>query len=174
MRYLVTFLLSILASCANADVADEPWPQRIRPFPTELPASVSHGGFRITIRTPADPDVRAAGGSGGPMREFYLLCSRDGQAHTFHTQSVCAVLLDSWRGSPQLEIWGRGGGGYWIRGLYRLVAGEYRAVRYEKFEEWPRRNNEKAATLEPPFAPRGKEEGQGQVLYFVETRIPKP
>jgi hypothetical protein len=174
MRFIVAFSLLLLSSSVQADIATEPWPQRVRVFPAELPATISHGGFRIAIHRPDDPDIHAGGGSGGPMLEFRVLRSRTGQTHTFYAQNVCAVLLEPRSGYPQLEIWGRGGGGYWTRGLYRFVSGEYRAVRYDEFEESPRHQNEKALTTKPPFAPHGTDDERGELLYFVETRIPTP
>ena len=172
MRFIVAFSLLLLSPGVRADTATEAWPQRVRVFPAELPTTMSHSGFRIAIHRPDDPDMRAGGGSGGPMLEFTVLNSRTGHAHTFYAQSVCAVLLELRSGYPQLEIWGRGGGGYWTRGLYRFVSGEYRAVRYDEFEESPRHQNEKAPTTKPPFAPHGEGDERGQLLYFVETRLP--
>ena len=114
------------------------------------------------------------GGSGGPVMEFTIADRRNNQKHTLHEQSVGASVLELWQGYPQLEIWGRGGGGYWTRGLYRFLNGRYQAVRFDEFEEWPRHKNEKATTLEPPFTPFDKNDDGGGKLYFVETRIPKP
>jgi hypothetical protein len=169
---LVASALMLTASLIRGDVATEKWPNRVRVFPAQLPATISYEGFQITLVTPAEPDVRAAGGSGGPMLEVRVLNARTGETRTFYTQSVCAVLLEPWHGHPQFEIWGRGGGGYWTRGLYRFVSAEYRPVRYDEFEEAPRHNNENAPTVRPPFAPHGEADEQGKLLYFVETRIP--
>ena len=106
------------------------------------------------------------------MLQFRVVRVRTGRANTFYAQSVCAVLLEPWRNYPQLEIWGRGAGGFWTRELYRFVSGEYRAVRCDEFEEAPRHNNENAPTTKPPFAPHGTGDDQGQILYLVETRLP--
>jgi hypothetical protein len=81
-------------------------------------------------------------------------------------------LLEDYNGKPQIEIWGRGGGGNWSRCLYRYVSGEYRCVRIDAFEESPRHKNEKAATAEMPSARQGKGDQQEDVLYFIETWIP--
>ena len=83
------------------------------------------------------------------------------------------VATESWHSQPQLETWGRGGGEYWTRCLHRFVSGEYRCVRCDEFEEWPRHHNEHAPTVRAPFAPNGQEDDElGRTLHLVGTSIP--
>ncbi len=173
VRFLLVGCFLFAAGFLRADVITQPWPRPVRTFPAKLPATISHGGFRLTVSTPEDDQIRAGGGSGGPMLAFRVANKRSGHAVTFHTQSVCAVVLESWHGYPQLEIWGRGGGEYWTRCLHRFVSGEYRCVRCDEFEEWPRHHNEHALTVRAPFAPNGQEDDElGRTLYLVGTHIP--
>ena len=171
-RFLFFACFLFVAGFGRADVAAESWPRPVRTFPAKLPATISHGGFRLTISTPDDARIREGGGSGGPMLAFRVANRGGGHAVTFYTQSVCAVLLASWHGRPQLEVWGRGGGGYWTRCLHRCVSGKYHCVRCDEFEEWPRHSNARALTIRAPFDPNGEGTELGRILYLVETRIP--
>ena len=172
--FCLAFVLTFGSRLMSADIASEAWPKRIQCLFGEPPVSITVGDFTVTLATPKSAEIRAMGGSGGPVMEFTVNNRRNNQKHTFNEQSVGASVLEDWQGFPQFEIWGRGGGGYWTRGLYRVVNGQYQAVRYDEFEEWPRHKNEKAATLAPPFTPFDKNDDGGGKLYFVETRIPKP
>jgi hypothetical protein len=49
---------------------------------------------------------------------------------------------------------------------------EYRCVRIDEFEEWPRHDNRRAGTATFPGAERGRKEPRPETLYFVETRRP--
>ena len=149
-----------------------PWPKVVRDFPQEETKSFTSGDFKIEYRIPDDPEIQAAGGSGGPIIEIKLSDIRGSWSTTFLPQSVGERLLEDFKGKPQIEIWGRGGGGYWSRCLYRFVSGRYRCVRIDDFEETPRHHNEKAATSQTPFARHGKGDPQEDVLHFIETRIP--
>ncbi|HXM32851.1 MAG TPA: hypothetical protein VN921_04295 [Chthoniobacterales bacterium] len=172
LKLLFVTLFPVLAYCREPDISKMPWPQVIRDFPSGEQAAFTSGRYRISRRFPADPAVRAEGGSGGPVIEITL---RDLKSHWFTIlteQSIAERLLEPYAGRPQIEIWGRGGGGYWTRCLYRYVSHEYRCVRIDEFEDWPRHNNEKASTTKPPLAPHGKGDDLGKIFYFVETRLP--
>ena len=172
MKLLLAILLPVTAYCGEPDVTKIPWPKAIRDFPSGEKATFTSGRYKITRRLPADADVRAAGGSGGRIVEIIL---RDTESHwsaTFVPQSIAERLLEDFAGRPQLEVWGRGGGGYWSRALYRYISGEYRCVRVDEFEESPRHNNQGAPTTKPPFAPHGEGDERGQTLYLVEIRLP--
>lgn len=175
--YPLIFCLALVLFFSNTvtgdDIVSEAWPKRIQSLSEKSP-SIIVGDFRVTLATPTNAELRAMGGSGGPMMEFTVADRRSNQKHILNKQSVGASVLEIWQGHPQFEIWGRGGGGYWTRGLYRFIEGQYRAVRYDEFEQWPLQKNEKAITLDPPFSPLDKGEDGGGRLYFVETRIPKP
>lgn len=172
MKLLLTLLLPIAAMGAEPDIAKIPWPKALRDFPRGETVSFRSGSYRVSSRVPADPAIQAAGGSGGPMVEFTLRDMKSHWSATFTEQSVGERLLEPYGGRPQLEIWGRAGGGDWCRCLYRYISGEYRCVRIDDFEEGPRHNNEKAPPTEMPSARRGKGDPQSDKLYFVETRIP--
>ena len=172
--FCLAFGLTFGSRLMSADIASEAWPKRIQSLFGKPPVSLTVGDFTIMLATPKSAEIRAMGGTGGPVMEFTVTNRRNNKKHTFNEQSVGASVLEVWQGFPQFEIWGRGSGGYWTRGLYRVLNGQYQAVRYDEFEVWPRHKNEKAATLDPPFTPFDKSDDGGGKLYFVETRIPKP
>ena len=171
MKLLLAILLPLTAFCVEEDLAKIPWPKSVRDFPDGEKVTFTCGAFIISRSVPDDPKIQAAGGSGGPMVKFSLRDTKSTWSTTFTEQSVGESMLELYRGKPQIEIWGRGGGGYWSRSLYRYISGEYRCVRTDEFEERPRHNNAKAATAEIPFARRGKGDQQSDILYFVETRL---
>jgi len=171
MKLLLVILLPLTVFCAEMDLAKISWPKSVCDFPGGEKVAFTSGDFRISRRVPDDPKIQAAGGSGGPMVEFSLRDAKSPWSTTFIEQSVGERVLEPYRGKPQLEIWGRGGGGYWNRSLYRYISGEYRCVRTDEFEERPRHNNEKALTAEMPSSRRGKGDQQSEKLYFVETRL---
>ena len=171
MKLLLAILLPLTAFCVEEDLAKIPWPKSVRDFPDGEKVTFTCGAFIICRSVPDDPKIQAAGGSGGPMVKFSLRDTKSTWSTTFTEQSVGESMLELYRGKPQIEIWGRGGGGYWSRSLYRYISGEYRCVRTDEFEERPRHNNAKAATAEIPFARRGKGDQQSDILYFVETRL---
>jgi|JI10StandDraft_1071094.scaffolds.fasta_scaffold134385_1 hypothetical protein len=170
MKLLLAILFPLTAFCAEVDLAKIPWPKSVRDFPDGETVAFTCGAFRISRRVPDDPKIQANGGSGGPMVEFKLRDTKSSWSTTFIEQSVGERVLEPYRDKPQIEIWGRGGGGYWCRSLYRYISGEYRCVRTDEFEERPRHNNEKAPTATMPSARRGKGDQQSDILYFVETR----
>lgn len=170
IRALLLFPMTLVAS--EPSVAKMAWPKALRDFPRGEAITLTSSGYQITRHIPNDPGIQAAGGSGGPMVEFNLRDSQKRWQATFITQSIGERLLKSYHGKPQIEIWGRGGGGNRTRCLYRYLSGEYRAVRFDDFEESPRYQNQKAPTTTMPSARRGKGDQQSEVLYFVETRLP--
>ena len=171
MKLLLMLLLPVAAFCAEPDIARIPWPKPIRDFPRGDKVTFTSGRYEIGLRVPDDPKIQASGGSDGPMVEFTLRDLESRWSATFMEQSVGERLLVPYGGKPQIEIWGRGGGGSWSRSLYRYVSGEYCCVRTDDFEETPRHNNQKALTTEMPSARRGKGDQQSETLYFVETRL---
>lgn len=171
LNLLFVALLPVVAHCREPDIVKIPWPKVIRDFPSGEQVAFTSGRYKVSRRFPTDPAIRAEGGSGGPMVEITLRDLKSHWSATLTEQSIAERFLESYRGRPQIESWGRGGGGYWSRCLYRYVSHEYRCVRVDEFEEWPRHNNEKAPTTKPPFAPHGKGDDEGRILYFVETRL---
>lgn len=169
---VVVLLLPVAAHCADQSIATMPWPKVIRDFPPGDTKKFTSGHFRIEFRIPDDPSIQAAGGSGGPIVEITIKDTKSSWKSTLMDQSVGERLLEDYKGKPQIEIWGRGGGGDWSRCLYRFVSGEYQCVRIDDFEETPQHQNEKAPTTEMPSTRQGKGDQQSDTLHFVETRIP--
>jgi len=161
IRVLILCLLNV-AFVARADVMSEPWPRKVRDFPTDLPSNLIQGRFRITISDPIEAKRRELGGSGGPMLEFNIRNWKLRLSITFYDQSIATVLLESFHGYPQLEVWGSGGGGSWSRELIRFVRGKYRSVRIDEFTEDKALAKKKSVTVVHPLS--------GETLYFVETR----
>lgn len=124
---------------------------------------MSSGPFTITIAEPRNKGVREGGGSGGPMLTFTVR-KNTGWKTAFDDQSIGARLLEFYDGYPQLEVWGRGGGGSYSRCLHRFVRGRYRCVRIDEFTEFEESARNKSITTTLPRA--------DERLYFVETRIP--
>ncbi len=172
MRLLIAFLFPLAAFCAEPNIAKIPWPKMVCEFPQGDPVSFTSGRYEIRFRVPDDPKIQSSGGSGGPIVEIKLRDRKSGWSSILTEQSVGQRLLESYNGRPQIEIWGRGGGGYWSRELYRFLSGEYRSVRIDDFEERPRHHNENAPTAAMPNARQGKGDQQSDVLYFIETRLP--
>lgn len=75
------------------------------------------------------------------------------------------AVLEFYRGWPQLEIWGRAGGGSWSRSLHRFTGRDYRYVRTDEFTGFEFRATDKTRTTTMP--------GEEAVLYYVETRLPE-
>jgi|GEM_PF-2214340 len=158
-------LAAALAVQLHADLATEPWPGVLLKFPYETPCTLTEGGVRISISEPADSSLRNQGGSGGPVLTFTVLNERSGWKQVFHDQCVSARWLEPFEGHPQLEIWGRGGGGFYTRHLTRFVRGKYRCVRSDEFSVHRERSTQPAITTTLPRS--------GEVLYFLETTMPK-
>jgi len=165
-------LLPIAACYAESDIAKIPWPKSVCDFPKGDSITFISGRYEISRRFPTDPAIRAEGGSGGPVVEITIRDTKSQWTATLGEQSVGERLLVDYHGKPQIEIWGRGGGGYWSRCLYRYLSKEYCCVRIDEFEESPRHSNQKAQTTEMPSARHGKGDQQSDILYFVETRLP--
>jgi hypothetical protein len=162
MRTLCWLFALVIA--ARVGIASEPWPQVLQEFPRGLPSKIARDGFAVVITEPRSASTRDGGGSGGPMLTFTVSKQKTGWASSFDDQSVGTRLLKFYHGYPQLEIWGRGGGGSYSRCLHRFVRGEYRCVRIDEFTEFEESARNKSITTTLP--------GGNERLYFVETRIP--
>jgi hypothetical protein len=174
VKLLLTLLLPLTAFCSEPDIAQIPWPKAVTDFPAGQKVTFTSGSFRISRRIPDDPEVQAAGGTGGPIVEFRIRDAGAGWATTFAEQSIGERLLEPYKGKPQFEIWGRGGGGSFSRSLYRYISVAYRRVRTDEFEETPRHHNESTLTTELPSARRENGAKPSRKLWFVEIRIPSP
>jgi hypothetical protein len=175
MKTLLFCLLPCVVWCAAPDIKDIPWPKCVCEFPsgdevTEA-ASFKHGDYQIDFSIPTDRAIQASGGSGGPMVEITLRDLKGGWKTKFLTQSIGQRLLESWNGRPQIETWGRGGGGYYVRILSRFIDGEYREIRVDEFEKTPSHKNENTATATLPDVLHGRGIPNVDTLHFVETRL---
>ncbi|EDY18009.1 hypothetical protein CfE428DRAFT_4439 [Chthoniobacter flavus Ellin428] len=175
MKPLLFILLFSAVCYAESSVKEMPWPKRVCEFPDGEEFSFVSDRYEVRHHIPDDPAIQSEGGSGGPIIELTLRDRQSGWHTTFTTQSVGERLLVPWHGRPQIEVWSSGGGGNWVRELYRYVDGEYRSVRIDDFEHVPHHHNQKAlkATLPHGFHGRGYPEGD-PALYFIEARLPTP
>ena len=169
----IAFILPISAYCADQSISKMPWPKVVRDFPLGENTKFASRKFKIEFQIPDDPAIQSAGGSGGPIVKITLSDTDSSWRTTLLEQSVGERLLEDYQGKPQIEIWGRGGGGYWTRELYRYLSGSYVCVRIDEFEHIPRHNNKRSSTAELPEEFHGKAPPDGDpTLYFIETRIP--
>ena len=173
MNPIIFLLLSIVVCYAEQSVKNIAWPNQLREFPAGDESSFVEGDYEVSHSIPKDSKIQSAGGSGGPIVKINLR-DRQGSWHASVTvQSVGERLLAPYLGRPQIEVWGRVGGGSWIRELYRHVDGKYRSVRIDDFEQHPNHNNQKALTATLPVEFHGKAPPEGDpTLYFVATRLP--
>jgi hypothetical protein len=160
-------VLFVLASAAHADIAGEQWPRKIRDLPQPVPATVAAAGFRITVLEGRQAQTRGSDGTGGAPRELIVQNIRNASKRVFNTQSVAIAVLESYGGWPQFEVWTRPGIGSWCRSLYRLTPRGYQDVRTDEFTELDAKATDKDRTARLPG-------DEGEVLYYVETRLPKP
>jgi len=150
-----------------------PWPKLLGEFPAGDESTFVAGDYEVSHSIPKDPKIQSAGGAGGPIVRITLKDRKSLWHASITTQSVGERLLAPYVGRPQIEVWGRGGGGSWTRELYRYENGEYRSVRIDEFEQQPKHNNQKASTAILPNEFHGKAPPEGNpTLYYVETRIP--
>lgn len=160
MSRLPTILLILFSVTCYGDVATEPWPKKLHDLPSSKPLVVQ--GFKITERDAADQE---GGGTGGGMSDVVVQNTRSGAKRSLHTQSVGIAVLALFHGWPQLEIWGRAGGGSWSRSLYRVIDHDYQYVRTDEFTEFDFNAKDKTRTTTMP--------GSEDILYYVETRLPE-
>lgn len=160
MNHLIATALLFLCTYCYADVATEPWPKKLQDLPNSGTLAIKN--FKIGVRQ--SPNQEGAG-SGGGMYDFTIQNTRTGAKITFASQSVGIAVLESYRGWPQLEIWGRAGGGSWCRSLHRFTGHNYEYVRTDEFTEFDFHAKDKTRTTTMPH--------ETDLLYFVETRIPE-
>ena len=159
-HHLPILLLLLLGLQCQADIATESWPKRLQDFPAKK-GVLAIGDFIVTIRSSADQE---GGGTGGGGYDFTIQNTRTKSVRRFTDQSVGVAILEFFHGWPQLEIWGRGGGGNWSRSLYRFTRRDYEYVRTDAFTEFDFNAKDKTRTTTMP--------GGDDVLYYVETRLP--
>lgn len=99
--FCLAFALTFGGRLLSADIASEAWPKRIQSLFGEPPVSIIVGDFTVTLATPKNAEIRAMGGSGGPVMEFTVTNRQNKQKYTFNEQSVGASVLEDWQGFPQ-------------------------------------------------------------------------
>jgi hypothetical protein len=159
-KLLFAFSLLTVTHCF-ANIADDPWPKKLQEFPLEGD-STTIKDFKITAKESANQE---AAGSGGAMYDITIQNTKTGEKRLLEDQSIGIVILDFYHGWPQLEIWGRGGGGSYSRSLYRFEKGAYAYVRTDEFTVYEFNSKNKSITTTMPRS--------DDTLYFVETRIPE-
>ena len=163
----LSWSVAIASLCAEEIVSKIPWPKVIIDFPLEENTKLKSGFYEISWETPKDPEIQMGGGSGGHIVNIKIRDIKHNWRGLLVTQSVGRRLLEPFNGKPQIENWGRGGGGYYTRQLYRYTGNEYILVRIDEFETNPRHENASATTTFPPWL------GNGDApLYFIKTRLP--
>lgn len=160
MRRTLAAMFFFLVATSHADVAKEPWPKSLQDFPD--PGTHLVHGFQITVQEAAN---QSGGGSGGAVYDIIVLQTRTGAKRTLNDQCVGARALELYKGWPQIELWGRGGGGSWSRTLYRCIGHAYQPVRTDEFPEIEANARDKTRTTTMPKV--------DTTLYFVETRFPE-
>ncbi|EDY20272.1 hypothetical protein CfE428DRAFT_2196 [Chthoniobacter flavus Ellin428] len=159
IRLLILSVLLCGLHC-RADITTEPWPKKLQDFPSKA-RILTLRNFKITVR-PSNNQEGA--GSGGGIYDFTIQNTSTGAVRRFTEQSVGVAILEFCHGWPQLEIWGRGGGGNWSRGLIRFTRRDYEEVRVDAFTEFDFNAKDKTRTTTMP--------GGDDTLYYVETRLP--
>ena len=168
--YIGALLYSVAFAsiCAEENISKIPWPKVIIDFPLEENTNIKSGIYEISWDEPKDPEIQMGGGSGGHIVKIKIKDLKHDWQGLLVTQSVGRRLLETFKGKPQIENWGRGGGGYYTRQLFRYTGKEFSLVRIDEFETNPRHDNASATTTLPPWL------GNGDApLYFIETRIPR-
>src|SRR4051812_19976678 len=110
MRHVFAALSIVLSLAGCMGTVAEPWPKGVLSFPE--PGSQTSGQIRVTVR---ESDDQFGAGSGGAMYDITVRKLRTGAERTVNDQCVGVRVLQPYGGWPQLEIWGRGGGGSWSR-----------------------------------------------------------
>lgn len=148
MRALVSLSLTIVAGDASLlalpGAADGP-PTRPPGSPPRLaevglgdiPTTVSYRGWPVLVRYPEDPEVRARGGSGGPIVEIVVTSPEGAPLPVFQVQTIGLALVQSTADGPAIESWSSAGGGTYTRAVYAWRARErrYCADRVDEFED---------------------------------------
>jgi hypothetical protein len=106
------------------------------------------------------------GGSGGNVFDVTVEDRKTGETLKFGDSMISERLLEIYHGYPQLEIWGRGGGGTYARLLYRVEHGRYIWIRADQFDMNITRAVRKNITTTLPG-------GRG-TIYYTGTMYPEP
>lgn len=102
-----------------------------------IPTTVTYRGRSVRVRYPSEPEVRALGGSGGPIIHIDITSPAGTSVFVFETQGIGLALVESGADWPAFEVWSNAGGGIYTRAVYTWRAGErqYCAERVDEFED---------------------------------------
>lgn len=124
--------------------------------------TTTDGHFRIKVVKAAD---QSGGGTGGGIFDVTVENMQTGKTLQIEGQSVGTRILEIYHGYPQIETWGRGGGGSYSRVLYRVEHGAYRPIRDDLFDLNPSLALRKDVTAIRP--------GGEATLYYTGTMYPE-
>jgi hypothetical protein len=137
-RLLAVFsLAAVLHAAAVVAQTGPATPQRIATVALKaIPTTVTYRARPVRIRHPESPEVRALGGSGGPIIEIVITPPDGTAAFVFETQGIGLAVVDSATDWPGFEIWSSTGAGLYTRAIYtwRAAARQYCADQVEEFE----------------------------------------
>lgn len=168
MKVTPLFCIAALAfTCADVHgwtgVSGKPyegWPKVEKEM---ISPTMTDGHFRIKVVKATD---QSGGGTGGAIFDLNVENMRTGKTLQIEGQSVGTRILETYHGYPQIEIWGRGGGGSYSRVLYRVEQGAYRAIRDDLFDVHSSLALRKDVTAIRP--------GGEATLYYKGTMYPEP
>ncbi len=122
----------------------------------------SYKNFRISISPAAD---QTGAGTGGAIEDIKVKNTNTGRVLQIETQCVDVRILEIYHGFPQLELWGRGGGGSFSRRLFRVEKGKYKAIRDDLFDANINDALRKDVTASVP--------GYQDTIYYTGTMYPQ-
>ncbi len=101
-----------------------------------IPTTVVYRGRPVLVRYPESPEVRALGGSGGPIVQIVITPPDGSSSFVFETQGLGLAVVESGSDWPAFEIWSNAGGGIYTRAIYTWFARErqYCSDRVDEFE----------------------------------------
>jgi hypothetical protein len=135
------------------------WPRVVKDV---SPSGVTYKDYFISVSEAAD---QTGAGTGGGIFDVKVKNRKSGKTLEFEEQMIGERILETYNGHPQIEAWGRGGGGTYSRVLYRVENGEYKAIRDDLFDMNIERASRKDVTATLP--------GGSATLYYTDTMYPE-
>lgn len=138
-RRLATVLYSVAFAAATAAQILPGAPRRVADVSLKvIPTTVTYRGRPVHVRYPEAPEVRALGGSGGPIIEIVISPPDGSTGFVWETQGIGLALVDSGSDWPGFEVWSNAGGGIYTRAVYTWRTGErtFCADRVDEFEDY--------------------------------------
>ena len=136
-RLATVFCAVVLTATAGAQAPATP--RRLAAVSLRaLPTTVTYRGRLVRVRDPEAPEVRALGGSGGPIIEIVVTPPDGAAPFVFVTQTIGLAVVDSGCDWPAFEVWSNAGGGIYTRAVYTWRARErnYCSDRVDEFEDY--------------------------------------